>query len=126
MADICQTVGVSSRVKLGDNNAGVIGGGVDKLAVAYVHTGMADVIGTGVIEQDDIAGLRVSAVHMNAVELLIAGYTVKLISELTVGVVHETGAVKAGGRGLAAVNIGVTYILQSKISNLTAELGAAG
>ena len=74
---------------------------MDEVAAADVERGVPDVVHAAAEEQN-VAGLQVVEIHVHAVVVHALRHAVERVAVLTVGVVHETGAVKADiGRGAA-------------------------
>ena len=98
---------------------------MNKLVVADVHTNMAYVAAAG-IETEQVTGLQIRGVNMDAVSGLVGGYAVKSVTELAVNIVHEAGTVKTGGGIFSAPAVVIANKLQSIVGNLTAGGSAAG
>ena len=87
---------------------------MDEVAAADVERGVPDIVHAAAEEQD-VAGLQVVEINVHAVVVHILRHAVERVAVLTVGVVYETGAVKADfGRG-AAPDVGHAEILHRGI-----------
>lgn len=109
--------------QVGDDNAAARVRRMDELAVADIHADMA-YVAVGV-EAQNVAGLKIAGINMDAVARLILRDAVELISELAVHIVHQAGAVKAGGRRSAAPNVIIADKLKRVLGDLPPKLGAA-
>ena len=98
---------------------------MDKLVIANVDAHVADVIAAGV-EAENIAGLQLVRLHMDAVAGLVTGHPVQGVAKLLIHIVHKAGAVKAGLRGLAAPAVVIAYELQGILRHLPPRSAAAG
>lgn len=109
--------------QVGDDNAAAGVRRVDELAVADIHADVA-YVAVGV-EAQNVAGLKIAGINMDAVARLILRDAVELVSELAVHIVHQTGAVKAGGGRGAAPDVIIADKLKRVLGDLTPKLGAA-
>ena len=109
--------------QVGDDNAAARVRRMDELAVADIHADMA-YVAVGV-EAQNVAGLKIAGINMDAVARLILRDAVELISELAVHIVHQAGAVEAGGRRSAAPNVIIADKLKRVLGDLPPKLGAA-
>ena len=81
------------------NDLAAAGRGVDEIASADVDAAVAYVAIAAAVEADDVAGLELAAVDVDAVAEQGGGGAVGLVAVLLVDVVDEAGAVEAAGRG---------------------------
>ena len=87
---------------------------MDKLVVSDVNADVADVAAAGV-EAEDIAGLKIGGVDMNAVRGLIGCNSVDIYSEMLEHIVDEARTVKPGFGGRAAPAVFIAEISAGKI-----------
>ena len=62
---------------------------MNELPVSDVNTGVADIV-TGGIEAEDIAGLQIILIHMDAFERLIAGNALDSVAKVPVDIVDKS------------------------------------
>ena len=95
---------------------------MDKVTVADVH---ADVVRIRAgAEEHEVADLKLIARDSSTLIHLIIGGAVHRIAILPQAVVHESGAVEAGGRLGAAVDVVITDEGADKAGNLSRRAGA--
>ncbi len=103
-----------------------VGGGVDELAVTHIDPHMG--YGGGdpaVVEEDQIAGLKLAAGDRDTVGQLGAGGTVQGIAEVSIDILGKAGAVKAVG-AVAAPDIGPAQKLLGVLHHLNPQRGGGG
>ena len=105
------------QVGIGDGAAGV--GGVDELTIPGVNTGVGNAAAAGACEQDDVAHLQGSLVHLRSGAGLGGRGAANGNTEGAVNIINKAGAVKAAG-GSAAVNIGTSQVALGFGKNLCA------
>ena len=86
------------------------GGGVDEFPVPDVNAHVADGIGAGSDEENQVTGLQLVLFHVHALPVLGGGSALDLLAALEVAVVYEAGAVEPVGGG-AAIDIGDAQVL---------------
>ena len=120
--------GVVVASEFGNDDADSRGGGMDKLSVAYVDADVTDAVAAVILlEEYQIAGLKLALVDDASVVVVLGRRgAAHGISEVSIDVPDETGAVEAGGGALLAVDIRISDELESEIGDLAALGAAAG
>lgn len=93
---------------------------MNKTPTADIHPNMES--NAAAAKEHQIAGLKLAIAYVTTVGELAGSATVNRVTELTVDIIHQTGAIKAVARILRTVDIPITDEALGKFTNEPAEL----